>query len=70
VIQDDEFAQAASDLSTDVISQNLIDLALNRDTDDNVSVIVFHLQKLVPVPAEPEPEQKNNWFQKLRKMAR
>jgi protein phosphatase len=70
VIQDNEFAQAADDLPADVISQNLIDLALHRETDDNVSVIVFHLRKLVPVPAEPESEQKNNWFQKLRKMAR
>jgi len=70
VIQDEEFAQAASELPLDVISQNLINLALDRETDDNVSVVVFHLRKLTPVHAAPESDQQTNWFQKLRKMAR
>ncbi len=70
VIQDDEFAKAVADLPVEVISQNLIDLALHRETDDNVSVVVFHLRKLAPVAVEPESEKQNSWFQKLRKMAR
>jgi protein phosphatase len=70
VVEDDEFAQAADEPSVDAISQNLIDLALRRETDDNVSVVVFHLRKLTPVHAEPEADQPTNWFQKLRKMAR
>jgi len=70
VIQDDEFAQAANETSVEAISQNLIDLALQRETDDNVSVVVSHLRKLTPVHAEPESSQQSNWFQKLRKMAR
>jgi protein phosphatase len=70
VIQDDEFAQAADKSSVDAISQTLIDLALHRETDDNVSVVAFHLRKLTPVHTEPETDQQTNWFQKLRKMAR
>ncbi len=71
VVEDHEFAQVAKEASAEEGSQNLINLALSRDTDDNVSVVVFHLRKLTPVDsAEPEPEQKLNWFQKLRKLAR
>lgn len=71
VINDDEFAQVANDPSLDQSSQNLVDLALKRDTDDNVSVVIFHIQKLVSVQVqEAEPEQKISWFQKLRKLAR
>jgi serine/threonine protein phosphatase PrpC len=70
VIDDQEFAQVAKESSAEESSQNLIDLALSRETDDNVSVVVFHLRKLTPVLSEPEPEQKMSWFQKLRKLAR
>lgn len=68
VIEDDEFAQIAcgSD-SVHQISQSLIDLALHHETDDNVSVVVFHLHKLIPI--SPEPESQNaSWFQNLRKL--
>ncbi len=67
VIEDDEFAQIASGSdSVHQISQSLIDLALQHGTDDNVSVVVFHLHKLIPI--SPEPESKNtSWFQNLRK---
>ena len=68
VIEDDEFAQIASGSdSVHQISQSLIDLALHHGTDDNVSVVVFHLHKLIPI--SPEPESKNaSWFQNLRKL--
>jgi protein phosphatase len=70
VIEDDDFARVAAEKSpVDLISQNLIDLALHHGTDDNASVVVLHLKKLMAVSAEHESQQKNNWFQKLRKLA-
>jgi protein phosphatase len=71
VIEDDEFAQVVSRSdSMDEISQNLIDLALENNTDDNASVVVFHLRKLHPLSAEEESseEESTGWFQKLRKL--
>ena len=70
VINDDEFARVANESSLEQSSQNLLDLALNRNTDDNVSAVIFHVQKLVSVQEEVETEQKISWFQKLRKLAR
>jgi serine/threonine protein phosphatase PrpC len=70
VIEDDELAQAASaSRSVEDASQNLIDLALHHDTDDNASVVVFHLHKLVPLPTEHHTHNRKNtgWFQSLRK---
>lgn len=71
VIEDDEFAQVAiSSDSMDQVSQNLIDLALRNNTDDNASVVVFHLRKLHPLSVENEAsgEESTGWFQKLRKL--
>ena len=69
VIEDDDFARVAAEKSpVDLISRNLIDLALQHETDDNASVVVFHLRNLVAVSAEHEPQQKNSWFQRLRKL--
>ena len=69
VIEDTDFARAAAGKeSVDVISQNLIDLALQHETDDNASVVVLHLKKLVAASAEHESQQKNSWFQKFRKL--
>jgi len=70
VIEDDEFAQVVSvSRSVDEASQNLIDLALRHETDDNASVVVFHIHKLVPVPTEHHADSRKNtsWFQSLRK---
>jgi len=66
VIEDDEFARVASEtVSVNEVSRNLIDLALQNETDDNASVVMFHLRKLVPVSMEQMPQgQKNaSWFQ-------
>ena len=71
VIEDEEFAQVAGKSSSvDEISQNLIDLALQRETDDNASVVVFHLRKLTPALPEhnSQPGKTTNWFQNLRKL--
>jgi protein phosphatase len=68
VIEDDDFARvAAKHTSVDSISENLIDLALQHDTDDNASVVVFHLKRLVETSAEHESPQENSWFKSLRK---
>jgi serine/threonine protein phosphatase PrpC len=69
VIEDDDFARvAAEQIPVGLISQNIIDLALRHETDDNASVVVFHLKKLAAASAEHESQQDNNWFQKLRKL--
>ena len=71
VVEDEEFGKVASEPhSVDVISRNLIDLALHHETDDNASVVVFHLRKLIPATTESKPHQEGgmNWFQNLRKL--
>ncbi|HTX90051.1 MAG TPA: protein phosphatase 2C domain-containing protein [Anaerolineales bacterium] len=50
VIQDEEFAQVvAESRGIDRVSQALIDLALSRETDDNLSVVAVHVQSFIPV---------------------
>ncbi|MFN8411353.1 MAG: protein phosphatase 2C domain-containing protein [Anaerolineales bacterium] len=71
VIEDEEFARVVDEASSvDEASQQLIDLALHHNTDDNASVVVFHLHRLVPVSSEQASNDTNSggWFQKLRKM--
>ncbi len=52
VIQDEEFAQLAQESSTaEEHNQRLIDLAFQRQTDDNVSIITIHLQRLAQAAA-------------------
>jgi serine/threonine protein phosphatase PrpC len=71
VIEDEEFAQVAGRSSSmDRVSQDIIDLALDHQTDDNASVVVFHLRKLIPVSSEHEfdNQKPDGWFQKLRKL--
>lgn len=71
VIEDEEFAQVAGRSSSmDRVSQDIIDLALDHQTDDNASVVVFHLRKLTPVSSEEEfdNQKPDGWFQKLRKL--
>lgn len=71
VVQDEDFARIASDGSSmEKISRRLIDLAIQNETDDNASVVVFHMKKLIPAPAINQPEKgtKHNWFKNIRKM--
>jgi PPM family protein phosphatase len=71
VIEDVEFVHVASKSSSmDRISQDIIDLALDHQTDDNASVVVFHLRKLIAVSSEGEfdNQKPDGWFQKLRKL--
>jgi protein phosphatase len=71
VIEDEELAQVASRASSvNEISRNLIDLALHHHTDDNASVVVFHLRKLIPVSMEQDSRspKTTSWFQNLWKL--
>ncbi len=69
VIEDDEFARVVREqIPVDLISRNLIDLALQHKTDDNASTVVFHLRKLVAAPENHGAHQENKWFKKLRKL--
>jgi protein phosphatase len=56
VIEDHEFAQVSQmALSAAELSQRLIDLALDRESDDNLSAVVIHLHQL----GSPAPESAN-----------
>ncbi len=49
VIDDDEFGAIASKaVSAEQLNHTIIDLALKRESDDNVSVVTIMLHKLVP----------------------
>ena len=70
VIEDEEFAKVTNEASSvDEISRNLINLALENDTDDNASVVVFHLRRLNPVAVQGSGKNKSaGLFQKLRNL--
>ena len=69
VIEDQEFADlAVKTKGARELSQRLIDLALQRQTDDNVSAITVHVTSLSPSPAGNGSGRKNfavpwrDWF--------
>jgi PPM family protein phosphatase len=71
VIQDEEFAQIVNENEEiDQIAQNLLKLALERQTDDNVSVVAIHIRELATDPMEMQPPHKNGWFWNRRKLVR
>jgi PPM family protein phosphatase len=52
VIEDEEIARLASEArAAPALSHSLINLALERETDDNVSAIAIHIERLAPAPA-------------------
>jgi PPM family protein phosphatase len=52
VIEDDEIAQLAAEAGgAPALTHSLINLAIERETDDNVSVVAIHIQRLAPSPA-------------------
>jgi serine/threonine protein phosphatase PrpC len=70
VILDHEFARVVNEsLGVEQVSQNIIDLALTRETDDNVSVVAFHVRSLLPASAEENWHPKPSWFKKRRNLA-
>ena len=71
VIQDEEFAQTVTEsVGIDQVSQNLVNLALARETDDNVSVVAVHIRELLPALPETQQHLKAGWFRNRRKLAR
>src|SRR5512136_1346579 len=60
VIEDQEFALIASEAADmNDFSETLINLALERQSDDNLSVVAVHLHQLGPV--EANSEQRRSW---------
>ena len=58
VIEDDEFARLTDSASgPEDLSQRLIDLALERDSDDNVSVVTIHAERLAEMPASAQTKR-------------
>lgn len=56
VIEDHEFAQLAAQASgVESLGQSLVKLAMERESDDNVSAVVVHAQKLADNPAQAGP---------------
>ena len=71
VIPDEDFARAVADAySMEDIGQRLVKLAIQNETDDNASVVVIHINKLVPVSTDPDIQdgKGNRWFKYLRKL--
>ena len=63
VIEDREFAEQ-SDQAGDVhsLAQNLVDLALERETDDNCSVVAIHIRGFRYQTFEEEPRKERGWL--------
>jgi serine/threonine protein phosphatase PrpC len=60
VIEDQEFAQVAAQApDTHGLGETLINLALERQSDDNLSVVAVHLQQLGA--AEAPADQRRSW---------
>ncbi len=70
LIQDHEFASIGRDSSPQETSRRLVEIALNRETDDNASVVVFDIQKFSKIASPEEPVEKNILKSLIRKWAR
>ena len=68
VIEDQEFAQVATQ-SADMshFSEELVNLALERQSDDNLSVVAVHLHALGPTEAPADQRRSWNVFAPLRR---
>ncbi len=71
VVLDEEFAQAVeTSLSIDQISRTLVDLALQREADDNVSVVAVHIRELQSQAMDSQEADKKGWFFGRKKKAK
>ncbi len=71
VIQDHEFHDLGAGIAPCDASHKLIETALERETDDNVSVVVVDIQKFTHAPAPHRQAQKQNFISNIiRKWAR
>jgi len=68
VIEDEEFARAASTgLDATQLSQRLVEWALERESDDNVSVIAVQIERLAEgVPTKPAHRWWQAWWPRPR----
>jgi protein phosphatase len=68
VVEDQDFASLATSAATmNDFSQQLIDLALERQSDDNLSVVAIHFQQLGPAEAAAESRRSWNLFSPIRR---
>jgi protein phosphatase len=59
VIEDEEFARITKNsINPEELCKQIIDLAMERDSDDNLSIIVLHLHNLI---AHKINKDKKNW---------
>ena len=55
-IQDDEFAQLIIDSKDpENLCKQIVELAMERESDDNLSIIILYLDRLVPSKTEEKP---------------
>ncbi len=68
VVEDSEFAHLAGQADDPHnLSQQLIDLALERETDDNLSVVAVFVRHLPHRPLNSNPLLGQSWIETLRK---
>jgi len=68
VIKDEEFAiSVIESKGIDQVSQNLVNLALDRKTDDNASVVAIYIRELSQAPLQTQHPFNSNLFRKRRK---
>ncbi len=70
VIEDDEFAEVANKIPAEHISKALVEMALQRESDDNASVVAFQINKILRVPEMNSNVENTGWIQRLRKITR
>jgi protein phosphatase len=69
VIEDHELTDLSAAAPTAVsLCQSLIDLALERETDDNISVVAIIARRLLPQKAVPDAGPVRRWMAPFRKL--
>ena len=72
VVEDNELVRTLDAASSiEEASRNLVHLALQHHSDDNVSVVIFQVHKLIPVSSEHSAKTRSSgsWFQNLWKVS-
>lgn len=68
VIEDEEFAKfAAEELDPEKLNQKVFELAMKRDSDDNLSVMSLRLQRLLPSPPGAGDSRWNRLLQRFKR---
>jgi protein phosphatase len=69
VIEDDEFGTETHTLPIEQISEHLVNIAMQRESDDNASVVAFQINEFHSV-ARNISSERPNWLFKLRNITR